>query len=289
MVDPRICIIGAGGMLGRELVLACPAADTFDLPELDITSAARVNETLSRVRPDVVVNVAAYTDVDGCETNKDVARAVNVDGVANLALVCRDTGCRMVHVSTDYVFDGRSDRPYRPDDPVCPINQYGRTKAEGEARLREILADHLIVRSSWMFSVFGRNFVKTILELASQRDVIHVVTDQVGSPTYARDLAGALLALVKGNERGIIHFCNSGFCSWYEFAKRIVERASPETSIKPTTSNELARPARRPPYSVLDTDAVTRILGTAPRHWEDALGECLSEMGRAGDGRRAGI
>jgi dTDP-4-dehydrorhamnose reductase len=278
MADHHICIVGAKGMLGRELVLACPEASAFDLPELDIVNADQVKHTLSKIKPDVLINAAAYTDVDGCETEKSIAQAVNVDGVANLASACQEIGCRMVQVSTDYVFDGRSDRPYLPDDPVCPINEYGRTKAEGESSLREVLSDHLIVRTSWMFGPFGRNFVKTILRLANSRDVIRVVTDQVGSPTYARDLAAALLALAGSDHRGTGHFTNAGHCSWYEFACQIVRRASLRTRIEPTTSAETARPAPRPPYSVLDTAVLTRMLGAAPRPWEDALSECLAEI-----------
>lgn len=278
MAEHNIVIVGAQGMLGRELVCACPEASALDLPDWDVTNAEHVNNTLSRIKPDIVINAAAYTDVDGCETETDAARAVNVDGVANLASTCRDIGCRMVHVSTDYVFDGTSDRPYLPDDPVCPINQYGQTKAEGEAKLREILPDSVIVRTSWLFGTSGRNFVKTILKLANEREVIRVVTDQVGSPTYARDLAAALLALAEGTHVGTYHFCNAGHCSWYEFACQIAQLASLQTRIEPTTSAEFPRPAPRPPYSVLDTTTLTQALGTTPRPWEEALAECLAEM-----------
>jgi len=278
MAEHNIVIVGAKGMLGRELVCACPEASALDLPDWDMTNADHVNSTLSQIKPDIVINAAAYTDVDGCETETDAARAVNVDGVAKLASTCRDIGCRMVHVSTDYVFDGTNDRPYLPDDPIRPINQYGQTKAEGEARLREILPDPVIVRTSWLFGTFGRNFVKTVLKLASERDVIRVVTDQVGSPTYARDLAAALLALAESTHVGTYHFCNAGHCSWYEFACRIIQLASLQTRIEPTTSAEFPRPAPRPPYSLLDTTTLAQALGTTPRPWEEALAECLAEM-----------
>jgi dTDP-4-dehydrorhamnose reductase len=281
MAEQSICIIGAKGMLGQELVRACPNAGAYDLPELDITNSDHVNTILSDVAPEIVINVAAYTDVDGCETETELAHAVNAEGVANLATACRVIGTRMLHVSTDYVFDGTSDRPYRPEDPVHPINEYGRSKAAGEARLREILPDHAIVRTSWLFGTFGQNFVKTILKLASERDVIRVVTDQIGAPTHARDLAKTLLTLAVTSHIGTYHFRNAGQCSWYEFAGEIVRLAGLKMRVEPTTSQEFVRPAARPAYSILDITTLTEVVGAAPRKWQDALAECLAEIGAA--------
>jgi dTDP-4-dehydrorhamnose reductase len=281
MAERRICIIGAKGMLGRQLVRACPGAATFDLPEFDITNSDHVNTILSEHAPEILINAAAYTNVDGCETEFELAHAVNAQGVANLATACRAIQARMLHVSTDYVFNGRGNRPYQPDDAIDPINQYGVSKAAGEARLRKILPNHAIVRTSWLFSVFGQNFVKTILKLGSERDVIRVVTDQVGCPTHARELAEVLLALAATSHVGTYHFCNAGHCSRYEFASEIVRQAGLATRVEPTTSEEFERPAARPAYSMLETSALTQVIGVTPRSWQDALAECLVEMGSA--------
>ncbi len=304
----RIAIIGAAGMLGRELLHACaaeagargkggerPSCEAgispspplplppslclpFDLPDLDITNPDQVSRTLNEVRPDVVINAAAYTDVDACEQNQDLAESVNAAGPANLARACRDLGSRLIHISTDYVFDGRATRPYRPDDPVAPINVYGRTKQHGEQRVRETLPDHLIVRTSWLHAPHGKNFVNTILRLAAQKPELRVVDDQVGCPTYAADLADALLTLARSDARGTFHFCNAGVCSWYAFAREILRQAGLSTPVFPTTTADFPRPAPRPAYSVLDTSTFTQLTGQPPRPWQEALADSLRRM-----------
>jgi len=286
-VGEAICIVGAKGMLGQELVKACRDAalgqaalvHAIDREEIDIADARSTRDVIERLRPALAFNAAAYTDVDGCETNGGLAEAVNAAGPAHLAKVCRDIACRLVHVSTDYVFDGDKRTPYMPEDAVNPRSVYGKTKAEGERRVREILPDHVVVRTSWLFGVHGQNFVKTILRMARQRDTLKIVDDQVGCPTYARDLAAALVALGHSPVTGTYHFCNAGACSWNEFAKEIVRLAGLQARVISTNTAALGRPARRPAYSVLSTDKIARDAGILPRPWKEALAECMKELG----------
>lgn len=290
-----ICIVGARGMLGRELVQAYrgrggtgsahAVVHELDVEEMEITDAGAVASVLKRLRPGLVLNAAAYTDVDGSEAHPDLAARVNADGAGNLAQACRDIGCRLVHVSTDYVFDGRGAAPYEPGDPVNPQGVYGRTKADGERRVREALGNHAIVRTSWLFGFHGRNFVKTILRLAAERPELRIVADQVGCPTYARDLARALVTLADTGRTGTYHFCNAGACTWYDFAGAIVRLGGLATPIVPITTAELGRPAPRPAYSVLSTATLTRDAGIVPRPWTEALAECVEELRQCGESK----
>ncbi|MBP7937411.1 MAG: dTDP-4-dehydrorhamnose reductase [Phycisphaerae bacterium] len=262
----------------------------LDIEEIDITEPASVDAVMDELRPRLVINAAAYTDVDGCESNRAMAMAVNAEGPANLARACQRLGARLVHVSTDYVFDGCKDSPYLPEDPVDPQSVYGRSKAEGERGIREILTDYAIVRTSWLFAAGGKNFVKTILKLAGERDELRVVTDQVGRPTYAADLAQALVQIGErpaiGSQRGVGartgHFCNAGACSWFEFAAEIVRLSGKRCRVLPTTTADFPRPARRPAYSVLSTDSLEQEFGIRPRDWREALAECLAKLQRRG-------
>ncbi len=282
----RICIVGARGMLGRELVEACAAMESgvlstcqaIDREEIDIADESSVRRVLDDLVPGVVINAAAYTDVDACERHEAEATAVNGHGPGHLAAWCCRRGARFVHVSTDFVFDGRKDGPYMPEDEVCPLSAYGRSKLEGERRVLAASPEHAVVRTSWLFGVHGGNFVKTILRLSRERGEISVVTDQVGRPTCARDLAGALLRLARTRAGGLFHFANHGACSWYTFAEEIVRLAGGTTRILPLTSDRLGRPAVRPAWSVLDTGRIERTLGIVPRHWKEALAECLPEL-----------
>lgn len=281
-----IAVIGAKGQLGTELLqpqaTCAPQPDLIvhglDVGEIDITKPDSMLTALERIHPRAVINAAAYTDVDACETHAQEAHAINADGPGNLAQACKQLGCRLLHVSTDYVFDGRATAPYKPDHPVNPQSVYGKTKAEGEQRVREILADHLIVRTSWLFGVHGKNFVKAILNLASERPELRVVTDQVGRPTFARDLAAALLSLSLTDLTGTYHFANEGVCSWNQLATEIIRLAGLTTPVRPMATAELNRPAQRPAYSVLDTTTLTDHTGIRPRPWQDALAECMAEM-----------
>jgi dTDP-4-dehydrorhamnose reductase len=221
------------------------------------------------------VNAAAYTDVDGCETNRDLAFAVNGEGVGHLARVSTDIGAKLIQISTDYVFDGGKGSPYREDDPTGPLSVYGQSKLLGEQNAR-LNPDHLIIRTQWLYGLHGKNFVETMLRLATERTELTVVDDQIGSPTWTVDLAGAIRALIAGDCRGTYHAANAGFCSWNEFARAIFAEAGVAITVKPMTTTELNRPAPRPLYSTLDCGKLSRDTGFTPQGWRDALTSYLS-------------
>lgn len=279
-------IVGAGGMLGQDLseVLAeaYPQTVCATRNEIDITDYWAVRWELERLRATVVLNCAAYTDVDGCETQGDLARRVNAEGAGNLARACRETGARLLHVSTDFVFDGTADRPYREDDPVAPLSAYGRSKLEGEKAIAAATPDHLIVRVSWLYGPHGRNFVSTILDAARAGKPLRVVTDQLGTPTYTRDLAEALRRLVTLDCRGLLHFAQTGVCSRYDYAVEALRLAGMgDVPVERITSDAIAqaRPAKRPAYSALDTSRYRALTGETPRRWEETLADYLAALG----------
>ena len=218
---------------------------------LDITDKDKTIEIIKENNPDIVINSAAYTDVDGCETNQDLAYAVNGEGVKNLALACREADCPLVHVSTDYVFDGTAREPIAEDGEIGPISVYGKSKLKGEEAIQEILDKYFIIRTAWLYGINGKNFPKTMLELAENHSEITVVYDEVGTPTYTPDLAYGISQLIETDYYGIYHLTNSGNCSWCEFAKYIFEVADRDVKVIPVTASEFSRPAPRPSYSVL--------------------------------------
>ena len=266
-----ILVIGANGMLGRDMMaLIGPAARGVDIDEIDITSLESTERVIRTLKPETVINCAAYTDVDGCETNVETAMQVNGEGVAHLALATREIGARLVHVSTDYVFDGSKGTPYVEDDAPCPLGVYGESKLAGELNAG-FNPDHLIVRTQWLYGFHGKNFVETMLRLAVEKDEIAVVDDQVGSPTWTVDLAQAVLALLKSGHRGIYHAANAGFCSWNGFAQAIFEEAGLPVKVHGMTTDELNRPARRPLYSTLDCSKLEQDSGFRLQPWRSAL------------------
>jgi dTDP-4-dehydrorhamnose reductase len=271
-----ILVVGANGMLGRDLLTVLPGElRGVDIGEIDITSPESVRTVLLTLKPDVVVNVAAYTDVDGCETKRDLADAVNGDGVGHLARVSADIGARLVQISTDYVFDGGKGSPYLEDDPTGPLSVYGHSKLLGEQKAR-LNPDHLIIRTQWLYGLYGKNFVETMLRLATERTELSVVDDQIGSPTWTVDLARAIRALIETGARGTYHAANAGFCSWNDFARAIFAEAGVKITLKPMTTTELNRPAPRPLYSTLDCGKLARDTGFMPQGWREALKSYLS-------------
>ena len=271
-----ILVVGANGMLGQDLMRALPvSARGVDIGEIDITSPESVRTLLVSLKPEVVINAAAYTDVDGCEANRELAIAVNGAGVGHLARVSADIGAKLVQVSTDYVFDGGKGSPYLEDDPTGPLSVYGHSKLLGEQNVR-LNPDHLIVRTQWLYGLHGKNFVETMLRLATERSELSVVDDQIGSPTWTVDLAGAIRALVEAGCRGTYHAANAGFCSWNEFARAIFADAGVKITVKPMTTTELKRPAPRPLYSTLDCAKLTRDTGYVLQRWREALKTYLS-------------
>lgn len=274
-----VLVLGAQGMLGHALARTLRArfkendSETvlWGRTDLDICDEKQVLTRLQRVRPSVVLNAAAYTDVDGCETDPSLAAKVNTTGAGYVAAACAAIDAVMVHVSTDFVFDGTSNRPYRPADAARPLSIYGQTKWDGERAVRAAGCHHLIVRTSWLFGSHGRNFVDTILAKARQHEQLAVVSDQIGAPTLTDDLAGAVVKLLDSGARETFHFVSAGECSWFDFAKEIVLQGGASTTVNAITSAHLARPARRPAYSVLDTSSYTKQTGQTPPSWQDAL------------------
>ena len=251
----KILITGSNGMLGHDLISVLKKEHDLVLTTsktLDITDKDKTIDFICDAKPDIVINSAAYTDVDGCEENSDLAFSVNGDGVRNLALACREIDCPLLHISTDYIFNGKNDRPWIEDDEIGPISVYGKSKLEGEQAILEILDKYFIVRTAWLYGINGRNFPKTMLELAKDHSEITVVYDEVGSPTYSLDLARGISQLIETDYYGIYHLTNSGSCSWCEFARYIFEIADEDVNVIPVTASEFARPAPRPSYSVLE-------------------------------------
>ncbi len=291
-----VLVFGAEGMLGRELMALFrlrlgDGADQrlvgWDIADLDIRDRDAVLRSLERLKPSAVVNAAAYTDVDGCEMNIELAMDVNGKAPAHIAQGCSEIGAILVHFSTDFIFDGRSDRPYSPEDEANPLSVYGRSKWEGEQAVRASGCCHLIVRTLWLFGPHGHNFVEAILSRTKAGEPLRVVTDEIGSPTLAADLAEAVVRLLDAGAQGTVHFANLGHCSWFEFAQEIVRQAGLATPVQPITSNQLGRPARRPCYSVLDSTTYIELTGHRPQLWQDALTvyfeRCGAQRGMAAD------
>jgi dTDP-4-dehydrorhamnose reductase len=275
-------VIGSKGMLGTDLVslLTESGLDTvgLDLDQVDIRDYASVRTVMDKYQPSVLINAAALTDVDGCESGSELAFQVNGEGPANLAGAAREREIFFVHLSTDYVFDGTKATPYLEEDAIHPLGVYAKSKALGEQRVREALADnYCIIRTQWLFGLHGKNFVETILSLAQKQKVIRVVNDQHGSPTYSPDLAGAIMTLCDRRAQGIVHVTNSGETTWYDFAARIVQRSGAAAVVDPMSSAELNRPAPRPAYAVLDNSRFISIAGAPLRTWEEALDDYLEK------------
>lgn len=281
----KLALIGANGMLARMVRHVAPSAYDvipFDLPDFDITERDLVLSAMTHLRPHFIVNCAAYTDVDGCEKNEELALRVNGRGPGYLAEAALETGATLVHISTDYVFAGDKTEPYFEDDPTGPLSSYGRSKLEGErAILASGLARYFIIRTSWLYGPGGKNFVETILRLAGEREELRIVADQLGSPTYTEDLANAIFSLLETEDArrpyGIYHVSNAGSCSWYEFAVEIVRLARLNKlpvkveRIIPISTEDYPLPAKRPSYSVFSKQKYETITGRTIPEWRESL------------------
>jgi len=274
----KILILGASGLLGQALMREWSGDEVIGLSsnDVDIRDNRRVLQTVQTLNPEWIVLSAAYTDVDGCESNREQAFAVNRDGAVNVAEVAQQMKAKLLFLSSDYVFDGKKTSPYETDDPRNPQSVYGRTKAEAEVRLLELLPECCIVRTSWLFGRGGKCFPDTILKLAAARPALDVVNDQRGCPTYTVDLARAIAEICRNNVTGIVHTTNAGDCSWFEFARAIVNSAGLPTEVRPVSTKQMARPAPRPAYSVL-SPASLREWGIAMPAWPEALQRYLEE------------
>jgi len=293
----KILVTGSEGMLGRALMEVLASNDIqligVDIRskenQLDITKPKEVNNLIKNINPDIIIHAAAYTDVDGCENTPEKAYMVNVEGTKNIAQAAKNAGAFLIYLSTDYVFDGKKKTPYTEKDEPCPISVYGKSKLSGEKAIKDMLDNYLIIRTSWLFGKGGKNFVDTIIEKAEKSQALKVVDDQIGCPTYAVDLADAILrlchsegALATEESKRVIpatlNIANSGSCSWYEFAKEIIQsKGIKNTELKPASSNEITRPAKRPKMSALDNSEYIKLIGKALPTWQDALKRYLRE------------
>ena len=282
----NILITGANGQLGNEMrCKSATSADHYiftDVAELDITSASAVEELIANEKIEVVVNCAAYTAVDNAEEDEATARLINTTAVENLARACAHNNATLIHISTDYVFGGDGHLPYTEEDATAPLGVYGRTKLEGERAIVATGCNHIIIRTAWLYSEFGRNFCKTMRSLTASKPSLKVVFDQVGSPTYAADLAEAIVHIIESRQTaksGIYHYTNEGVCSWYDFAVEIA-RQSGNTAchISPCHSDEFPTKASRPHYSVLDKTKIKTTFGIEIPHWQESLTKCIENL-----------
>ena len=280
-------------MLGRDLMgvllssLPNDEVIGWDIEEIDIQKEEDTVFKIEKLRPDIMVHIAAYTDVDGCELNEEKAFAVNAEGTKHVALTASRCQAKMVYLSTDYVFDGNKREPYLESDSPHPLNVYGRSKWKGEQYVQELVKDPLIVRTQWLFGRYGKNFVTSILRQAEEKRVLSIVNDQIGSPTYTVDLAKTISALIQFDASGIFHVANSDLCTWYTFGQAILKLSGMDkVRMIPISSKELGRPAIRPSYSVLNCQKLKKKTGLTLRPWSEALKEYLStycsSMGRLG-------
>jgi dTDP-4-dehydrorhamnose reductase len=278
----KILLLGHKGMLGNDLLieLGCRHEVTgMDIDEIDIVSAAQCREAVDEITPEIVVNAAAYTNVDGCEKAKDECFAVNAEAVKNIAEACRGKNICIVHFSTDYVFDGSGTEPYKEDHPCNPINTYGASKLAGERYLQDLAKKYILIRTAWLYGKNGKNFVRTIMEKARIVGQLEVVDDQVGSPTYTKDLAAAVALLIDGKATGIFHITNRGSCSWYQFAVKILQESGMTgVDVTPIKSDKLVRLAKRPAYSVLSMQKFIQKTGKIMQPWQLALQDYLKNV-----------
>ncbi|MEK6802265.1 MAG: dTDP-4-dehydrorhamnose reductase [Nitrospirota bacterium] len=276
----RIVITGAQGQLGADLqqTLRGHQLTLLDLPAFDLTHQD-CGRVIVEAAPEVVIHAGAHTDVDGAERNPALAMAVNADGTERVARAAAQVGARLIAISTDYVFDGRGTRPYLETDPTNPVSAYGASKLAGEQRALACCENTLVVRTAWLYGLHGRNFVKTMLQLAAERPCLKVVADQRGCPTFAEDLAGMVGKLVAHSAQGVLHVTNAGHCTWHEFATEIVRLSGHRVPVEPITTADMSRPAKRPAYSVLSADRLHQ-LGFSMPSWQDGLARFLSAQSK---------
>ena len=278
----KILLLGHKGMLGTDLLTQMRLHHEvvgMDQDEIDITSSADCAKAIEDTAPQIIINAAAYTNVDGCETAKEECFAVNAEAVKNIATACGNKNIRIVHFSTDYVFNGSESSPYKEEDNCDPINIYGASKLAGEQYLQSLAQNYIIIRTAWLYGANGKNFVRTILEKAKTTPKLTVVDDQIGSPTHTKDLAAAVDHLIKKNAQGIFHVTNRGSCSWYQFAVKILQEAGiDDVEVSPIKSDQLVRAAKRPANSVMSMQKFIATTGKAMQPWQLGLKDYLESM-----------
>lgn len=279
----KVLVTGVKGQLGYDVVNELEKrgheAVGTDVEEMDITDAAKVREILTEENPDAVIHCAAYTAVDAAEENVELCRRINAEGTENIARVCSELNCKLLYVSTDYVFNGEGERPWEPDDEREPLNVYGQTKCEGELAVEKYVEKFFIVRIAWVFGVNGKNFIKTMLRLGKDHDELTVVADQIGSPTYTFDLSRLLVDMIESDKYGRYHATNEGLCSWYEFAVEIFRQAGMDVHVRPVTSEEYPAKAKRPHNSRMDKRKLEENGFERLPEWKDALFRYLNVIG----------
>ena len=280
-----VLVTGSKGQLGNELQQLAVNAPSFkfiftDVEELDITKKNQIENFVSDNSIDYVVNCAAYTAVDAAEDNVDICYAINRDAIKNIGEIAEKRNIKVLHVSTDYVFSGKNYVPYAEDMEVAPEGIYGKSKLAGEMALQQVCPQAIIIRTSWLYSSFGNNFVKTMIRLGKERETLNVVFDQIGTPTYANDLAEAIIHILNSGEwhSGIYHYSNEGVCSWYDFAKKIHQIVGVECNVQPILSKDYPAKAPRPFYSVLNKQKIKNTYSIVIPHWEESLKECIKLM-----------
>ena len=282
----KILVTGVNGQLGHDVVKELEKrgieAVGVDIQEMDITDAGSVDRVIRQTAPDSVIHCAAYTAVDAAEDNEEACRRVNADGPRNIAKLCKELDIPMLHISSDYVFDGKGTQSWKPEDPCNPQSVYGLTKYEGEEAVRELLAKYFIVRITWTFGVNGKNFVKTMLNLSKNHTTVRVVNDQFGSPSYTYDLAKLLADMVLTDKYGTYHATNEGICSWYEFACAIYREAGLEMNVVPVTTEEYGAKAKRPANSRMDKEKLTENGFRRLPTWQDALSRYIKALRESG-------
>ncbi|QWG69850.1 dTDP-4-dehydrorhamnose reductase [Bacillus mycoides] len=278
----KVLVTGAKGQLGQDVLCLLENQQWevfgFGREELDITNEEKVREKVLSINPDIIIHTAAYTQVDQAESDEETAFKVNAEGTKYLAQAAEAVKAKFCYVSTDYVFDGTKNEPYKADDQTNPQTVYGKSKLVGEQYTQEYCSKNYIVRTSWVFGLYGNNFVKTMLRLAEETKELGIVHDQVGSPTYTTDLARFIINLVKTDKYGIYHGSNSGVCSWYEFAKEIFKQSNIEIVVNPLTTEDFPRPAARPKYSVLDKGMIEENGFESFQDWKEALKDFLKKL-----------
>lgn len=281
MTKPTVLVTGQNGQLGNELKVLAKKYDQYDyvftdVQELDITDEVKVKKFFNEYKPVICINAAAYTAVDKAETDRELALKINAEAVGNLAKNCANIKAKFLHVSTDYVFDGTATTPYTEDHPVNPVNFYGESKLKGEEIALQLLSETVVIRTSWVYSFFGNNFVKTMLRLMKERESLKVINDQFGSPTYAADLAEAIMQIAAqpNNAGGIYHFSNEGVISWFDFATAIRDIAGLHCDVQPTDTSGYPTPAKRPGYSVMSKEKI-KSLGVELKDWKESLQKCI--------------
>ena len=281
----KVLVTGGKGQLAQSIQSISndyPSLDFVFLGsnDLDISNINEVEDYFSKNNFDYCINCAAYTAVDKAEEEQELAKKVNVTGAKNLAITCKDKDVVLIHISTDFVFDGEAKTPYREDDTTNPISVYGQTKRDGEVEITSNLSQHFIIRTSWLYSEFAGNFVKTMLRLSKERDELSVVDDQTGCPTYAKDLAEVILKIIDSQTKqfGTYHYSNQGEITWYDFAKEIFRQSQTKINLHKTDSQTFKTLATRPKYSVLNTSKIHSLLNLEPVKWEKSLGKCLKEI-----------